>query len=271
MQSGEIVARYRIVEEIGRGSMGAVYKAQHVDTGRTVALKLIAAASLTEHEARARFDREVRAVSALSHPNICAMFEAGHWQDHPFLAMEFLQGAALADRMRSRTLTPAQSLRIAAPVAAALEAAHAAGILHRDIKPANIFLTSSGEVKVLDFGLAKIDRRRQAVAAEAATVVTFVTKPGMLLGTLAYMPPEQMRGEVLDGRADLYPLGVILHELCTGTLPVQGSIDPLPGGLDRVVTKLIAPDREHRYCDAGEARRAMEALLAAITPLAQHA
>ena len=180
---GEIVSKYRILEKIGRGAMGEVYKAQDTFLGRFAAVKLLAAQYLENREALQRFEREGRVLSALAHPNICTVFDTGTWRGRPFLAMEFLQGATLAERMRAGPIEPGEVLKVAIPVASALEAAHGAGIVHRDIKPANLFLTGRGQVKVLDFGLAKMRTRFLANAAAAddtATVVTFVTQPGMI-------------------------------------------------------------------------------------------
>jgi serine/threonine protein kinase len=261
---GEVVAKYRILEEIGQGSMGVVYKAQDTFLGRFTALKLIAEQFLDDREALIRFEREGQAAAALVHPNICTVFEAGRWRDRPYLAMELLQGAPLSERFRGAPLGVREVLMIAIPVVSALEAAHRIGIVHRDIKPANLFLTSRGQVKVLDFGLAKMRRRRVApLGEEMATQATFVTMPGTMLGTYAYMAPEQVRGEAVDGRADLFSLGVTLYEMSTGTLPVRGApMLPLPGGLGPVISKLIAPERDARYRNAAEVREALEKLKA---------
>lgn len=241
--------------------MGTVYKARDLTLDRPVALKLLAEKYVNNWEMAARFEREVRAASALAHPNVCAIYDSGKWQGRPYLVMELLEGKTLEERMGTARLTLPQVLRIAIPVAAALEVAHKAGIIHRDVKPGNIFLTSQGVVKMLDFGLAKVTREAPAAGMDAPTVVTFVTSPGAVLGTFAYMSPEQVRGEMLDGRADLYSLGVMIHELCTGALPVQGVPSPaLPGELHPVLAKLIAPDRNQRYRDAGEARAELELL-----------
>jgi serine/threonine protein kinase len=258
---GEIISRYRIIEEIGSGSMGVVYKAQDTFLGRFAALKLIAERYLEDREALVRFEREGQAASTLVHPNICTVFEAGRWRNRPYLVMEFLQGTPLSERIPTGPMGIEELLRIAIPVAGALEAAHKLGIVHRDIKPANLFLTNRGQVKILDFGLAKIKRRHQAVGEEVATVATFVTMPGTILGTYAYMAPEQVRGETVDGRADLYSFGVVLYELATGTLPVRGArMVPIPSGLDAVIAKLIAPDRDARYRDAAAFREALQTL-----------
>jgi serine/threonine protein kinase len=255
---GEVVARYRIMEEIGSGSMGTVYKAQDTFLGRFAALKLIAEKYLADREALVRFEREGQAASALAHPNICTVFETGRWRNRPYMVMELLEGTSLSERIHAGRMGIGEMLSIAIPVASALEAAHKLGIVHRDIKPANLFLTSRGQVKVLDFGLAKMMRHPAAAPGEEmATVATFVTMPGTILGTYAYMAPEQVRGEAVDGRADLYSFGVVLYEMATGTLPVRGApTAPLPGGLGPVIAKLIAPERNARYRDATEVREA---------------
>lgn len=260
---GQTISKYQVLAELGSGAMGTVYKAQDIYLKRFVAIKVLADKYLQNGEMAARFEREARAVSMLAHPNVCAIFESGKWQGRPFLVMEFLDGKTLEERMGTARLSAQQVLRVATPVASALEAAHKAGIIHRDIKPGNIFLTSQGAVKVLDFGLAKVTREEPAMGVDAPTVVTFVTSPGAVLGTFAYMSPEQVRGEFLDGRADLYSLGVMIHELCTGALPVQGVVSPaLPKELEPVLSRLIAPDKNKRYRDAGEARAALESLAA---------
>jgi serine/threonine protein kinase len=259
---GEVVAKYRILEEIGRGSTGVVYKAQDTFLGRLAALKLIAEEFLEDREALIRLEREGRAASILVHPNVCTVFDTGRWRNRPYLAMELLQGVPLSQHMRTGPMGIAELLNVGISVASALEAAHKLGIVHRDIKPANLFLTTRGQVKVLDFGLAKLRRRRLAPLGDnTATIATFVTMPGTILGTYAYMAPEQVRGETVDGRADLYSLGVVLYEMSTGSLPVSGtSMAPLPAGLGPVIGRLIAPDRDARYRDAAEARAALDNL-----------
>ncbi len=240
--------------------MGAVYKAQDIYLGRLAALKLIHEQFRDDPEIRARFEREGQAASSLMHPNICTVFEAGRWRDRPYLAMELLEGMPLSERIRSGRLELPEILRIAIPVASALDAAHRKGIVHRDIKPGNLFLTRAGVVKVLDFGLAKRPAARSA-GPDAPTVVTFVTMPGAILGTMAYMAPEQVRGEPVDGRADVYSLGVVIFEMFSGTLPVFGSSTPLPPPLAAVLRKMMAPAPEARFQTAGEAQKALEALL----------
>jgi eukaryotic-like serine/threonine-protein kinase len=261
---GEIISKYRILGELGSGSMGIVYKAQDTFLGRFVALKVIGDKHLDDREALLRFEREGHAASALVHPNICTVFESGHWQNRPFLAMELLDGAPVSQRIQAGRLSMAEALAIAIPVLSALQAAHKAGIVHRDIKPANLFVTKRGVVKVLDFGLAKMRRRREAVLTAGAcpddtpTVATLVTMPGTILGTLAYMAPEQVLGESVDGRADLYALGVVLHEMLTGRLPVRGApMTDIPEQLVPVLTKLLAVDPNARHRDAAEAREAL--------------
>jgi serine/threonine protein kinase len=258
---GETISKYRILGELGRGGMGAVYKAQDIYLGRFAALKLIHEQLRDDPEIRARFEREGQAASSLMHPNICTVFEAGRWRERPFLAMELLEGMPLSARIQAGRLELPEILRIAIPVASALEAAHRKGIVHRDIKPGNLFLTRAGVVKVLDFGLAKRKGPAAAAGTDAPTVVTFVTMPGAILGTLAYMSPEQVRGEAVDGRADLYSLGVVMFEMFSGTLPVFGSSTPVPPRLAEVLRKLMAPALGARFQTAGEAQKALEALL----------
>jgi serine/threonine protein kinase len=258
----ETISKYRILEELGSGSMGTVYKAQDTFIGRYVALKLIAEKYLEDREALARFEREGETASSLVHPNICTVFDTGRWHNRPYMAMELLVGTPLTARITQAGMSLPEVLHVALPVASALEAAHKLGIIHRDIKPANLFINSSGQVKVLDFGLAKMKHRHHTpVAEDMATVATFVTMPGTILGTYAYMAPEQVRAEPLDGRADLYSFGVVLYEMVTGKLPIRGtSSAPVPEPLAAVIAKLIAPDRDARYRDATEFLKALQKL-----------
>ena len=207
-----------------------------------------------------RFNREGRAASALSHPNICSVFESGSWQDRPYIAMELLDGQPLDQRLAAGPVPPPLLLSIAIGVTSALEAAHAIGIVHRDIKPANLFLDTSGRVKVLDFGLAKVLLPQAPIGDDAPTLTMFATRQGVILGSLPYMSMEQVRGERLDGRADLYSLGVVLYELATGELPVHGLQDAprLPAGLAPIVTRMMAIEAAKRYQTAREAREDLE-------------
>jgi serine/threonine protein kinase len=243
--------------------MGTVYKAQDMFLGRMAAVKLISESFAGNPEALARFEREGQAASALMHPNICTVFETGHWQNRPFLVMEFLDGVVLSDRLKAGALPVTDAVKIGIAVSSALEAAHSKGIIHRDIKPANLFLTRSGLLKVLDFGLAKRQAHfaTAAVGADAPTVATFVTMPGTILGTLAYLAPEQVRGEAVDGRTDLYSLGTVLYEMCTGGLPAFTSPTAIPEKVRVVLRRLMAPDPTARYQSARETRLALDEIL----------
>lgn len=258
---GSVVGKYRVLAEVGRGAMGIVFRAQDVYLGRVVALKILAEKLAVDPEMLRRFEREGAAAASLCHPNICTVFESGNWKGRPYFAMELLEGDALDQRLKRGPLAAGEVVAVGIGTAAALEAAHALGVVHRDIKPGNLFLTSSGQVKVLDFGLAKQKPQAAPLGDDAPTMVTFVTRKGTILGTLAYMAPEQVRGEALDGRADLYALGVTLYELSTGRLPLGGAEDfaALPGGLGAVVAKLMAREIRQRYGNAREARVALEA------------
>jgi eukaryotic-like serine/threonine-protein kinase len=258
---GLLVGKYRIEAEIGRGAMGLVFKAQDTVLGGFVALKILAEKLADDPEMLYRFEREGGAASALRHPNICNVFESGSWKGRPYFAMELLNGQALDERLKKGPIPPPQLIEVAIGVASALEAAHAIGVVHRDIKPANLFLTISGQSKVLDFGLAKRRLPSAPIGPDAPTVMMFATRQGMVLGTLAYMSPEQLCCEPLDGRADLYSLGVTLYELATGKLPVRGAenMAALPPALGPVIVKLMASDVRMRYQTAQEAREALEA------------
>jgi serine/threonine protein kinase len=255
---GQTVAKYRLLEEIGRGGMGRVYKAQDIYLGRMVALKLIADRYVKDREALMRFQREGHATEALAHPNICTLFESGEWRGIPFLAMEYLEGMTLGERIQAGPLDAAELLQIALPVASALAAAHAIGVIHRDVKPANLFLTRRGPVKVLDFGLAKMKFRNTKITEDMPTMATFATLPGTVLGTLPYMAPEQVLGKPVDARADLYSFGVVLHEALTGTLPILGApAAGLPQELAPIVRKLVERDAAARYQTAAQVHDAL--------------
>ena len=257
---GLTVSKYRILEELGRGAMGIVFKAQGPGAGELVALKIVAEKLVDDPEMLLRFEREGLAASALNHPNICRVFEAGKWQGRPYLAMELLDGQPLDQLLASGPLPADQVAQIALGIAGALEAAHAIGVVHRDIKPANLFLTSAGAVKVLDFGLAKVKRPSVPVGDDAPTIAMVITRPGMILGSLPYMSPEQICREPLDGRADLFSLGVTIFELATGQLPVRNPVNTgiVPGNLGPIVAKLMAPEARNRYQTARELREALE-------------
>jgi eukaryotic-like serine/threonine-protein kinase len=259
---GLMISKYRLLQEIGRGAMGIVFKALDTHLGSFAAIKVVAEKLVDDPEMLHRFEREGGAASALNHPNICTVLETGSWKGRPYLAMELLTGQALDDRLTAGPVEAGQLIEIAIGVTSALEAAHAIGVVHRDIKPANLFLTTDGQVKVLDFGLAKVKRPPAPLTADAPTVAMHITRQGTILGTFAYMSPEQACSEPLDGRADLYSLGVVLYELATCKLPVRGAenIGALPAGLGAILIKLMAGDPRMRYQTAREAREAFETL-----------